>query len=168
MRCVSLFRGINVGGNHVIPMKDLRALHESLGLENVGSVIQSGNVVFDSDRKPAELEQSISDAVADRFGFRVPVLVRTADEIRKALAACPFEPSDETKPNWIAFVFLRQGQGRELDAYDGPEQIRPGKRLAYVYYTEGMGRSKLNLERYLKTDWTVRNRNVVAKIAALL
>jgi len=168
MRYVSLFRGINVGGNHIIPMKDLRALHELLGLENVASVIQSGNVVFDSDQNPAELEKVIEDAVEQRFGFRVPVLVRTAREIQAALAEYPFDSSAGYQPNWIAFVFLREGSGRELEAYDGQEKIYPGNRLACIYYTGGMGRSKLNLGRYLKTDWTVRNHNVVSKIQALL
>jgi len=168
MRYVSLFRGINVGGNHIIPMKDLRALHESLGLANVASVIQSGNVVFDSDQESAALEQTIADAVETQFGFRVPVLVRTADEIRAAFAACPFQPSAGYQPNWIAFLFMREGSGRELEAYDGSEKIYTGDRLAYIYYTDGMGRSKLNLERYLKTDWTVRNHNVASKIQALL
>src|SRR6266700_1997175 len=81
--CVSLFRGINVGGHHKIRMDELKDLHESLGLKDVLTYIQSGNVVFISDDADvAQLPRQIEDGFAQKFGFQVKVMVRTSAELR--------------------------------------------------------------------------------------
>src|SRR6187455_2117336 len=75
-RRVALLRGINVGGR-VLPMAALRELCEALGWKDVRTYIQSGNVVFASDKAPAALETELEAAITDRFGMKVPVIVRT-------------------------------------------------------------------------------------------
>ena|SRR5260370_41571106 len=81
---VSLFRGINVGGHQKIRMDELKDLHESLGLKDVVTYIQSGNVVFTSDDADlAQLSGRIEDGFAKKFGFRVKVMVRTSAELRQ-------------------------------------------------------------------------------------
>ncbi len=75
---VSLFRGINVGGNHKVSMAELKKVHEALGLKNVVPYIQSGNVVFHSDNDDtAQLQQQIETAFAEKFCFRSDVMIRT-------------------------------------------------------------------------------------------
>ena len=90
MRYAAFFRGINVGGNHKVKMADLKHLLESCGFESVETVIQSGNVLFGTDRDPASLPGLISRAFAKRFGFESNAVVRSGEEIDALLAALPF------------------------------------------------------------------------------
>ncbi|HET7640736.1 MAG TPA: DUF1697 domain-containing protein, partial [Ktedonobacteraceae bacterium] len=76
---VSLFRGINVGGNRKVRMSELKEVHESLGLKDVLPYIQSGNVVFNSeDADLARFRRQIEDGFEKKFGFHVEVFVRTS------------------------------------------------------------------------------------------
>ena len=80
---ISMLRGINVSGQKKIRMADLKSLYESLGLENVQTYVQSGNVVFDSEEQDvAKLRKSIEAQIESTFGFSVPVLIRSADDFR--------------------------------------------------------------------------------------
>lgn len=87
----ALLRGINVGGNNTVPMPALKAVFETAGMERVRTYINSGNVIFTSpdagDR--AALTARLEGAIRDRFGFAVPVLVRSLPEMRAALAPLP-------------------------------------------------------------------------------
>ncbi|MEZ5364043.1 MAG: DUF1697 domain-containing protein [Bryobacterales bacterium] len=161
---VAFFRGINVGGHHLIKMEALRKLHESLGFEDVQSVLQSGNIVF---RAKSATSKQLEEAFEKEFGFRSAVILRSAKDLRAAADAHPFPPDDEHKPNWVAFAFFEEAVPAKaraaLDAYDGPEQVAYGKREIFLYFSEGMGRSKLPL----KGDCTVRNWNTVAKLLEL-
>src|SRR5262245_9998041 len=78
-RRVALLRGINVGGRS-LPMAGLRELCAALGWQEVRTYIQSGNVVFDSAKAPAALEDELEQAIAKTFGMKVPVIVRTAKQ----------------------------------------------------------------------------------------
>ncbi|MCB0093014.1 MAG: DUF1697 domain-containing protein, partial [Caldilineaceae bacterium] len=72
---IALLRGINVGGNNKLPMKELAALLDGLGLQNVKTYIQSGNVVFQSERADvAALSQEISAAIGQSHGFTPAIL----------------------------------------------------------------------------------------------
>ena len=88
---VALIRGINVGGKNPVPMVELRAAFEACGFGNVSTYIQSGNVLFDADAKPSELEPQIESAMEDRFGVPLVVVVRTrrqlADVVDKGIPA---------------------------------------------------------------------------------
>jgi uncharacterized protein (DUF1697 family) len=77
-RFVALLRGINVGGKHRVPMAELRALAEELGLTRVRTYVQSGNLVFAAGRKAGALEAKLERGIEERFGFEVPVFVRDA------------------------------------------------------------------------------------------
>ena len=162
---VSLFRGINVGGRHLVKMDALRKLHERLGFEDVRTLLQSGNVVF---RSPKASAAAIEDAFEKEFGFRSTVIVRTDKELKAAAAACPFQEADGNKPSWIAVAFFPDKVDarttQALEAYDGPELVKIAKREIFVYYAAGMGRSKLPL----KGDCTVRNWNTVTKLVEMM
>ena len=78
---IALLRGINVGGKNKLPMKDLAALFRDAGCDRVQTYIQSGNVVFQATPALAScIPALIAKAISESFGYRVPVVTRTADE----------------------------------------------------------------------------------------
>ena len=175
--CVSLFRGINVGGHNAVKMTELKLLHESLGLRNVQTYIQSGNVVFHSDESDVtQLKQNIEDSFEHTFSFHAEVLIRTLDELNGIIERNPFQGHDDKEPKWIAVIFLatapdEAAQTNLLQSYHGPEEIFIIGKEMYVYYPEGMGRSKLTgslIERKLKTVGTARNWNTVLQLQKMM
>ena len=174
---ISLFRGINVGGHHAVKMTDLKALHESLGLKNVITYIQSGKVVFHCDDiDPAHLSKQIERSFEERFGFHAEVFVRTLDELNAIIEKTPFRGHDSKESKWIAVVFLASApdevvQNALLQSYVGPEEIHILGKEMYIYYAEGMGRSKLTnnlIEKKLKTVGTTRNWNTVLQLQKMM
>jgi uncharacterized protein (DUF1697 family) len=89
--CVALLRGINVGGNTIIPMTALKTCFERLGYSNVRTYINSGNVIFESTAaaSPRSLETAIEDALTVTFSFKIRVIVRSASEMEQLMAAIP-------------------------------------------------------------------------------
>jgi uncharacterized protein (DUF1697 family) len=174
---VALFRGINVGGNHKVRMDELKALHVTLGLRDVVSYIQSGNVVFTSeDEEAAHLRKRIEEEFEKTFGFRSEALLRTSAELNEIIARSPFEGQSDKEPKWIAVTFLADhpestAQEALLNSYAGPEEIHFHGKEMYIYYTEGMGRSKLTnnfIEKKLKTVGTTRNWNTILQLQAMM
>lgn len=170
---ISMLRGVNVGGHNMIKMDALRALYESLGLRDAQTYVQSGNVVFRTQAKdPASLPKKIEDGIERGFGFRPSVIVRTASEMRDVIAGNPFAKRDGIEPGKLVVTFLAGDPGPEARAKAlgikvGPEELRIGGRELYIYYPDGMGRSKLSLpliEKTLKTAGTARNWNTVTKL----
>ncbi len=87
---IALLRGINVGAKHRMSMAELtQTLHEA-GFANVRTYIQSGNVLFESDGEEAELREKMEQAIYKRFGFPVPVILRTSRELQAIVDHCPF------------------------------------------------------------------------------
>ncbi|PCJ19525.1 MAG: hypothetical protein COB02_07205 [Candidatus Cloacimonadota bacterium] len=101
-RMIALFRGVNVGGNNLLKMADLRTLLEGLGLKNVKTYIQSGNVVFDSDLD--NLEELISTKVNDVYYFSPKILLLTNLDLQKCLDENPFKDRDVKSQH---FFFLK-------------------------------------------------------------
>jgi len=87
---ISLLRGINVGGKHRVNMAELKVTLEEASLQNVRTYIQSGNVLFKSDVEETELREKMEQAIEKRFGFPVPVILRTSQELRAIVDGCPF------------------------------------------------------------------------------
>ncbi|HLI69104.1 MAG TPA: DUF1697 domain-containing protein [Ktedonobacteraceae bacterium] len=174
--CVSLFRGINVGGRQV-PMSDLKELHEALGLKDVVTYIQSGNVVFTSDSADTtQLSKRIEDGFAQKFGFRVSAIVRTAAEIEEVIMNNPFQKQVLQAPKWVLVLFLATRPAitalEELrKAYTGPEEFYLVGQDLYIYYPNGVGRSKLTntlIEKKLKTSGTGRNWNTILQLRKMM
>jgi uncharacterized protein (DUF1697 family) len=170
---VSLFRGINVGGNRRVGMGQLGALYQTLGLACVKTHLQSGNVVFRSDDDDAvRLSARLEDAVEAAFGFRPTILIRTARGIRETIARNPFPDWAASDPSHLLVMFLADAPGeaaaaRLSEADVGPEQFRLSGRELYLYYPNGIGRSKLTntlIEKRVGTVGTGRNWNTVVKL----
>jgi uncharacterized protein (DUF1697 family) len=175
--CMSLFRGINLGGHNKVRMDELKALHESLGLNEVVTYIQSGNVVFSCDDVDvAQLCGRIEEGFAQRFGFQVKVVVRTLAELEVIIANNPFQNQPDKEAKWVLVLFLAASPESTALAelqkvYSGPEEIYLIGQALYVYYSDGVGRSKLTLpliEKKLKTAGTGRNWNTVLQLQKMM
>ena len=88
---IALLRGINVGGHNKIIMAELRSSLVQLGLHNVKTYIQSGNILFESDETEEHLQTKIHDKIKEDFGISSVVVIRTADEIQQIVNQSPFQ-----------------------------------------------------------------------------
>jgi len=154
-------------------MKDLKQILEKLGYRNIRTYIQSGNVVFESNKACSEKEAAtISDAVEDEFGFRPSVLLLSEKDLKAALDGNPF-PTSVGKH--LHFNFLEtQPVAPELETLarlkSETEQFKLAGRVFYLYAPDGIGRSKLaeKVERCLGVAATGRNFNSVNAILKML
>jgi uncharacterized protein (DUF1697 family) len=106
---ISILRGINVSGQKKINMKELKAMYESLSYQNVITYIQSGNVVFRSEKADEKvLAKTIEDAINAKFGFDVPVLVLTEKELRATIKNNPFLKEQDILIEKLHVTFLQQ------------------------------------------------------------
>jgi uncharacterized protein (DUF1697 family) len=141
-------------------------LCDGIGFQKVRTYIQSGNVIFESTLSEARVEATLQDAVAIKMGKPVAVFVRTPAEMLAILAANPFP---DREPARVAVMFLHNAPPPDLlskAVAPGGELVQAGKREIYVYYPDGMGRSKLKL-LVPATATTVRNLNTVTKLVRL-
>jgi len=173
---VALLRAINVAGHNKVRMAELRDLLADLGFANVQSLLQSGNLVFDSRAgTPARLESTLEQAARDRLQLETAFFVRTAKEWAEIVAGNPFPDEAKRDPGHLVVMSLKGAPDREHvtaleKAIVGREVIRAGGRHLYLVYPDGIGRSKLtnaSIERKLGTQGTARNWNTVLKLAAL-
>jgi len=170
---ISMLRGVNVGGHKKIKMEALRALYESLKLRDAQTYVQSGNVIFRTDgREISRLAKRIEDGIERKFGFRSSVILRTAAEMREVVARNPFAKRRGIEPSKLLVSFLASDPGEEArekirQMKCDPEEMRIEGRELYIYFPNGIGRSKLSgaaLEKTLKTPGTGRNWNSVTKM----
>jgi uncharacterized protein (DUF1697 family) len=170
---ISMLRGVNVGAHNRIKMDDLRAVYKSLKLEDPQTYVQSGNVIFRTKEKNlAKLSKNIQDAIEKKFKFRPEVILRTADELRGAIAASPFAGRANLEPGKILVTFLSGVPAREahtaFDRFkDFPEEVHLKGSELYIYFPNGAGRSKLpwsSVEKLMKVTGTARNWNSVTKM----
>jgi uncharacterized protein (DUF1697 family) len=171
---VALLRGINVGGNNILPMKDFRDLLAAFGCEDVATYIQSGNAVFKHDSDSASLSESIAAAIASSFGFEPSVVVLSAAEFASVVAECPFA-AEAIKPNLLYAWFLRDAATavdteRLDDVASGGEEFVLTDSAFYFHAPNGIGRSKLAglVEKCLGVPATARNWRTISKIAEML
>jgi uncharacterized protein (DUF1697 family) len=171
---IALFRGINVGGSGVLPMKDLVETLESIDLKDVRTYIQSGNVVFRClEEDPTRVSRGIGAAIRERFGFEPQVLILRPEELQQALEVNPF-PEGESDPKTLHLSFLASAPDRsDLKALESlkkdSERLALKGRVFYLHAPEGVGRSRLaaNIERLLGVLVTSRNWRTVTKVMEL-
>lgn len=170
-RYIALLRGINVGGHKKILMSDLRSLFESLGFEEVTTYIQSGNVVFSSE-KDTDLPSKISNAIESKYGFNVPILIKKASELDEIVSKCPFS---EEKREKSYFILLKENPSKESIEMTAllsstNEEFNITKNCVYIYYALGAGKGKMGnnfFEKKLKVSATARNYRTMAKLLEL-
>jgi uncharacterized protein (DUF1697 family) len=175
IRYALLLRGINVGRAHRVPMADLRELLQSEGYGDVRTLLQSGNVVLDSELPAEELGPSAEQALERRFGFAIPIVVRTADELHAVLARDPLH-NVATDPARYVVSFFAGDVPPELDERlravdrEDDEYTIDGREL-YLWCPHGQLQSPLSatLGKYRSGPvGTARNWSTVLKLADLL
>ena len=166
MTYISLLRGINVSGQKKIVMKDLKVIYESLGYKCVITYIQSGNVIFNSDESVETIIVIIEDAIKNKYGFEVPVEVRTLNDFENIIKNCPFFDLDlveEGTRMMVTFLdnYPKEEHIKKLMSYvKEPERLVIEGREAYLHCPNGYGKTKLSnnfLENKLKVRATTRN-----------
>lgn len=172
---VALLRGINVGGHAIMKMDELRAQFEALGLSEVATYIQTGNVIFSSEEDNADrLAHQIEQQLESRLGYRGKVFVLSPEELREATARNPFEPerldteqhchlmflSHEPDANHYEALMVLQGEEYRFAVH--------GKVLYYAFPRAAAGsRRTINFEKVLGVVGTARTWKVVNKLIEL-
>ncbi len=172
---VALLRGINVGGKNKLPMKELAALFVDAGCEEVRTYIQSGNVVFRTGPAVGEdISSIISASIQERYGYRVPVIVRTAGELEEIAQGNPFVKAGAETDKLHVMFLADLPDSASVDSLD-PERS-PGDEFAvlgrevYLHCPNGVARSKLTnsyFDSRLSTTSTSRNWRTVRKLLDL-
>jgi len=156
---------VNVGGTGKLPMSDLKKICDQAGFDRIETYIASGNVVFESTAPPLAVKAELATRLRSYAGKEVGVIVRTAAEMARVLAANPFAGADP-KQSYVIFLDApppADALGRVSSRQD--EELRLGEREIYVHYPSGMGRSKLRIHA-AKTG-TARNINTVSKLVEI-
>jgi len=172
---VCMLRGVNVGARR-IKMDSLRGLCASLDLDGAQTYIQSGNIVFRSPHgKLGAVAARLEQEIESLFGFHSDAIFRSAEEMRAVIAANPFARRTDVAGNRLLVTFLREEPSAEsrnkalalADRVRGPEELHFSGRELFIFFPEGMGRSKLPvpaIEKQMATPGTARNWNTVVKL----
>ena len=173
---IALLRAINVGGTKKMSMADLGGFFVALGFARVRTILQTGNIVFQSaSRTNVELERVLETEAKKRLDLDTDFFVRSTDEWDAVIAQNPFPKEAESDPSHLVVMALKDAPDAAAvsalqAAVQGPELVRVDGKQLYVVYPAGIGRSRFTLkliESKLGTRATGRNWNTVLKIAAL-
>jgi uncharacterized protein (DUF1697 family) len=169
---IALFRGINVGGKNILPMKDLVEIFEEMGCEKVKTYIQSGNVVFQSKKKQStKFAGKISSKLLESHGFESKVLLLETAELRNAIENNPFKSEDGKALHFYFLDSLPDNPDLErlMVVKSKSEQFKLNKNIFYLYAPDGVGRSKLasKIEQSVGVPVTARNWNTVSKLISM-
>ena len=176
VKYIAILRGINVGGKRIIRMADLRQLFIDIGYSNIQTYIQSGNVVFNCDSNCKNLSKSITAAISEKYGFEVPVIIRTVDEWKSIVLNNPILKSQETEHEHLYVTFLSQNPKASDMALaqkydDSPNYFRIIENNVYGYCSGKYHETKYTntfFEKKLKVSATTRNWKTVLKIIEML
>jgi len=166
---IAILRGINVSGQKIVNMAELRQLLSNVGLQNLETYIQSGNLVFKADQKADELAATIRERILNHFGFEVPTLVLPANEMDIVIQENPFQDKDLSK---VHVTFLSSQPNDQLieslrSSPNPNESYLVKGKVIYMHCPDGYGRTKINnmfFEKKLKTTATTRNWKTCLKL----
>lgn len=176
---IALLRGINVGGKNIIKMAELKRAFEEIGLCEVKTYIQSGNVLFKSNEEEELLRKKIEMKIEENFGFSIIVILRTIAELEQIILNCPFseveilEAESASKVESLYVSLLTYAPSQEsvelLKAYRSEcDNYKVLGREVYLLFHHSISKSKLanNLKK-LDVPTTVRNWKTINKLTAL-
>ena len=174
MSYIALLKSINVGGNNLLSMAELRAIAESLHWDNVQTYIQSGNLVFSSQSvDTVHMQTALTNAIMAAKGFAPPVRIISDKKLDGMINGNPFYVPIE-QGNKLHFIMSLDHEFTvDMKAIDAlkvdSEKLELIKDVAYFYAPDGVGRSKLfaKLPKLLSQDTTARNYKTILKLQAL-
>jgi uncharacterized protein (DUF1697 family) len=170
---IALLRGINVGGKNMIKMADLKRTLEAMGAGQVQTYIQSGNVLFESDQGPDQLRQRIEQEIRTAFGISATVVLRTARELDRIVADCPF-PSGALKQGesiYVGFLtdpLMASAIDRLSEGKEESDELQVMGLDIYFLLRQSILDARLakNVQK-LGNSVTIRNWNTVKKLHSL-
>lgn len=172
---VALLRGINLGARNRIGMAELRAMLGELGLEDVRTHLQSGNVLARTRDAPGAVAAAIEAALAERLGLTVPVVSRTGDELARVVASDPFGDEAPDGSRYVVVFLSGAPHAAALEALRtadlGTERAHVSGGEAYVWCPDGVRTStalRLLTDRRLGVTATARNWNTVTRLAEMV
>jgi uncharacterized protein (DUF1697 family) len=172
---IALLRGVNLAGHKVVAMADLREMLTDLGFTEPRSLLQSGNLVFQTRAQPtARLEQQLEREAAKRLDLATEFHVRTAAEWQAIIKQNPFSDAARRDPGHLLMMCFKAAPAANAvkalqAAIKGREQVRAVGRQAYFIYPDGVGTSRLTtglIDKTLGLRGTARNWNTVLKLGA--
>lgn len=175
MRQSAFLRAVNVG-RRLVPMERLRQLFSALGLEDVATVVASGNVVFSAARGGAPLARRIEARLEAALGFEVPVFLRTGAELAAALAWQPFGEEEVRSAHGLSLGFLDEppdaGAARRVEGLAGGSVLLAVLGREVHWLRRDASPESLDwparIEKELGVPITFRNVTTVRKVAALV
>lgn len=174
---VALLRGINVGGKNLIKMADLRACFEAQGFDDVRTYIQSGNVIFRTGQSDqALLADQIEAALAETFGYELPVVARSAGDMKEIVAQAPRDFGSEPESFRYDVIFLKKpltatGAMQVVTTKEGVDQAFAGNGV--LYFSRLISRAtQSHLSRIISTPiyqyMTIRNWNTTTRLLTMM
>jgi uncharacterized protein (DUF1697 family) len=176
VKYVALLRGVNVGGKNKLPMKDLAEMFVAAGCKDVRTYIQSGNVVFSaSTALVKKLPDAITKAIEKKFSYKIPVVIRSGEEVANAVRENPFvKKATDVKLLYVSFL-AHQPAVEAITGLDtarsAPDAFHVIGREIYLHLPTGAAKTKLTnayFDSRLKTISTVRNWNTVLTLLELM
>lgn len=175
IKYIGILRGINVGGHRKIVMADLKQLLEKLGLQNITTYIQSGNVLFSSTMSQKDAEKAMKKAVHNKYGYDVPVLVRTVNYFHSLVDHNPYleDGNMDIKQLYVAFLSEtpKKNAIEKLESIDfDNDKFTIIGNAVFICYNTKSSNSKLTtniIENKLNVIATSRNWKTILKLIAL-
>ena len=176
MTHVALLRGINVGGKNLLRMKDLAGMFVKAGCSDVRTYIQSGNVVFSAPPPIVKgLPELITERIRKRFGYRIPLILRTSQQMARTIRDNPFLQTGAPEKALHVYFLADLPDAKALAGLDPdrspPDTFRACGREIYLHLPNGMARTKLTnayFDSKLSTMCTARNWATVLKLSAMM
>jgi uncharacterized protein (DUF1697 family) len=171
---IALLRGINVGGHNMIKMVELKRVFEEMGLHKVKTYIQSGNVLFESEREAETLSRQMEEEIKREFGLTVPVVLRTAEELEKVIKDNPFSIDSLLEGESVQVAFLtdtptQEGIHQLSTVNIGMDEYQIIDKDVYLFFRQSIRNSKLATQLpKLGVPATVRNWKTVLKLASMV
>lgn len=170
MKYLIFLRGINVGGHRRVLMADLKKLFNDLGFNNVSTYIQSGNVLFETTKDKQDIETSVTEGIANTFGFEVPVIVISLIELQSLLSKNPYTVNTAIKR--LHVIFLKDLPSKELidkikESDFTPDLFKVVENYVFLNIEDKYHKSKLSnnfFERQLNVNATTRNWKTINKL----
>ena len=168
---IVLLRGINVGGNNILPMKELVEILEGIGCTNIRTYIQSGNVVVESNKKKDQMCRDIKSEILKVKDIEIDPIVLSLGDFESAVRGNSFN----TENGKLLHLFFLSGDSSSpelsvLEKYkSASEEYELKGRVLYLYAPDGIGRSKFitKVQKAMGVPVTARNWNTVQKLISL-
>jgi uncharacterized protein (DUF1697 family) len=173
---LALLRGINVGGKNKLPMDVLLEMFIEAGCKDVRTYIQSGNVIFNASKHvSARISDGITTRIAERLGYRTPVILRTTEQLRDVACRNPFLEAGAAQETLYVMFLANTPSALQVEKLDPnrspPDAFRVRGQEIYMHLPDGVANSKLTnayFDAKLATTGTSRNWRTVTKLLELM